>query len=175
MSGSVPGFILLDSKLNPLAVNDEARRILTFPNSPEKVKNMGTFIKERIQIDLMNRQSGASLEFVREFQSGRRRYVCRAFRFPYTGPQRDRMLVALLLERVSSPASAIEKAAKQYELTERECQAVELLTQGLTSKEIADRMQISANTVKAFLRTVMAKMGVTTRSGVVGRLAGPQP
>jgi DNA-binding CsgD family transcriptional regulator len=30
-------------------------------------------------------------------------------------------------------------------------------------------MGISPNTVKAFLRLVMVKMGVSTRSGIVGR------
>jgi DNA-binding CsgD family transcriptional regulator len=40
----------------------------------------------------------------------------------------------------------------------------------LTSKEIATRLEISPNTVKAFVRLVMVKMGVTTRSGIVGKL-----
>ncbi len=31
-------------------------------------------------------------------------------------------------------------------------------------------MNISPNTVKVFLRLVMLKMGVTTRSGVIGKL-----
>jgi len=60
--------------------------------------------------------------------------------------------------------------AKQYNLTSRELQAVELLTDGLRSKEIALRMQISPNTVKTFLRLVMLKMGVSTRSGIVRRV-----
>jgi DNA-binding CsgD family transcriptional regulator len=48
------------------------------------------------------------------------------------------------------------------------------LLQGLTSKEIAQRMGISPNTVKAFLRLVMVKMGVSTRSGIVGKIVGPK-
>jgi len=31
-------------------------------------------------------------------------------------------------------------------------------------------MSISPNTVKAFLRLIMVKMGVTSRSGVVGKI-----
>ena len=31
-------------------------------------------------------------------------------------------------------------------------------------------MSISPNTVKAFLRVIMVKMGVTSRSGVVGKI-----
>jgi hypothetical protein len=40
---------------------------------------------------------------------------------------------------------------------------------GLTTKEIAARIRISPNTVKSFLRSIMLKMGVTTRSGIVGK------
>jgi DNA-binding CsgD family transcriptional regulator len=43
------------------------------------------------------------------------------------------------------------------------------LVDGLTSKQIADRMTISTNTVKAFLRLIMIKMGVSTRAGIVGK------
>jgi hypothetical protein len=48
---------------------------------------------------------------------------------------------------------------------------VEFLLQGLTSKEIANRMNISVNTVKAFLRLIMVKMNVSTRSGIAGKVA----
>jgi DNA-binding CsgD family transcriptional regulator len=59
-----------------------------------------------------------------------------------------------------------------FDFTPREKETVELLMQGLTSKEIAERLKISPNTVKAFVRLVMVKMGVTTRSAVVGKLFG---
>jgi DNA-binding CsgD family transcriptional regulator len=52
---------------------------------------------------------------------------------------------------------------------------VEYLIQGLTSKEIAVRMNISPNTVKAFLRLVMVKMKVSTRSGIAGKITGSRP
>jgi len=45
-----------------------------------------------------------------------------------------------------------------------------LLSEGLTSKEIAVKMNISPNTVKAFLRFIMLKLGVTTRSGILGKI-----
>jgi DNA-binding CsgD family transcriptional regulator len=80
--------------------------------------------------------------------------------------------VALLLERNTTSSLVLEEIAKQFDLTQRERETVELLLQGLTSKEIASRMAISPNTVKAFLRLVMVKMGVSTRSGIVGRIAG---
>jgi hypothetical protein len=41
---------------------------------------------------------------------------------------------------------------------------------GLSSKVMADRMDISPNTVKAFLRLIMIKMGVTSRAGIVANI-----
>jgi DNA-binding CsgD family transcriptional regulator len=41
---------------------------------------------------------------------------------------------------------------------------------GLTSKEIAQEMNISPNTVKSFLKLVMAKVGVSNRTGLVARV-----
>jgi hypothetical protein len=41
---------------------------------------------------------------------------------------------------------------------------------GLTSKEIADRMKISPNTVNAFLLVVIIKIGVSTGSRIVGEV-----
>jgi DNA-binding CsgD family transcriptional regulator len=45
--------------------------------------------------------------------------------------------------------------------------------QGLTNKEIGQRMNISPNTVKAFLKLIMMKMGVSTRSGIIGKTVVP--
>ena len=59
---------------------------------------------------------------------------------------------------------------EQYGLTPREREVASLLVEGLTSKEIAQRMDISAHTVKGYLHFVMTKLGATTRSGIVGRL-----
>ena len=47
---------------------------------------------------------------------------------------------------------------------------MEFLIQGLSSKEIAYRMNISPNTVKAFFRLVMLKMEVSNRSGIMGKI-----
>jgi DNA-binding CsgD family transcriptional regulator len=46
---------------------------------------------------------------------------------------------------------------------------------GLTSKGLARKMSISPNTVNAFLRLIMVKMGVTSRAGVMGKLLDESP
>ncbi len=167
---SEPGFLILDSKLNPIACNQQAITILTFPNLADQVKRVSIFLADKIRFSLVNRQSKDSLEFVKEFRSGNRRYNCRVFHLD--SPDRG-SLVVLILERYSSRSAALSQLSQEFDLTVREQETVQLLLQGLTSKEIAARMDISPNTVKAFLRLVMVKMGVSTRSGIVGRIVGP--
>jgi len=65
--------------------------------------------------------------------------------------------------------------SQQFNLTRREREALEYLLQGLTSKAIANRMNISPNTVKAFLRMIMIKTGVSSGSAMVGKIIMAQP
>ena len=169
---SQPGFLLLDKSLGAVASNHEAIRILTYPNLPERIKRIDVFVGDKIRAGLVSRQSPNGLEFVKEFKSGRRKYFCRSFLVDTNG-EGTIPVVALLLERCSSGTTAVAQIGQDFELTQREKETVELLIQGLTSKEIATRMNISPNTVKAFLRIVMVKMGVSTRSGILGKVIGP--
>ena len=172
-TSSQSGFLLLDKSLGPVASNHEAIRILTYPNLPERIQKIDVFLGDKIRAGLVSRQSPTALEFVKEFKSGRRRYVCRSFMVDTNGKGMP-LVAALLLERCSSSTMALAQIGQDFELTRREKETVELLIQGLTSKEIATRMQISPNTVKAFLRIVMVKMGVSTRSGILGKVIGPR-
>ena len=49
-------------------------------------------------------------------------------------------------------------------------ETVDLLLQDLSTKQIAGRMNISPNTAKAFLRSVMIKVGAENRTGIIGRI-----
>src|SRR5712691_11317146 len=106
-----------------------------------------------------------------EFTSGRRRYVCRAFALTGNSGTGSRPMTGLLIERDTPKTVNVSEAAEQFHLTQREQETIGVLTLGLTSKEIATRMNISPNTVKTFFRLVMTKMGVSTRSGIVGKIA----
>jgi DNA-binding NarL/FixJ family response regulator len=54
-------------------------------------------------------------------------------------------------------------------LTEREREVLDLLVQGLTNKEIADRLVISPNTVKRHMKAIFEKLDVSTRAAAVGK------
>jgi DNA-binding CsgD family transcriptional regulator len=169
---SRPGLLLLDKSLGTIASNQEAIRILTYPNFPERMKRIDVFLADKIRAGLVTRQSSNGLDFVKEFKSGKRKYFCRSFLIDSNGKGVP-LLAALLFERSSSGTLALEQIGHDFELTQREKETVVFLIQGLTSKEIATRMKISPNTVKAFLRIVMVKMGVSTRSGILGKVIGP--
>ena len=79
-------------------------------------------------------------------------------------------MLALLVYRQPHVFLNSRKVASLFGFTGRELETVEFPVQGLTSKEIADRMNISPNTVKAFIRIIMMKTGTSTRSGVVGKI-----
>jgi DNA-binding NarL/FixJ family response regulator len=52
-------------------------------------------------------------------------------------------------------------------LTAREAEVIGLITQGLSNQEIADRMYVSINSIKSYIRTAYRTMGVTTRAQAV--------
>jgi len=165
------GFLLLDTSLNLIASNPEAVQILSYPSKPDRIKQLNVFLADRIRTVLADSQSSES-NGVREYQSGRRRYICRKFQIDCNGRYSLQPAVAMLFERTATADLALEEICRQFDLTQRERETVELLVQGLTTKEIANRLSISPNTVKAFVRIVMVKMNVSTRSGIVGRLTG---
>ena len=169
----------MDTSLSVVASNAEALQILTFPARPENTHPLKTSLTNRICSDLVERQSPFRL--VSEFQSAKRTYFCRSFPLdvatkPKTGNDKKSSvpdgLLVVMLERKSNETVMIAEISARFGLTARERETVQFLLDGFTSKEIADRMKISPHTVKAFIRLVMLKMGVSTRSGIIGRIVG---
>jgi len=95
-------------------------------------------------------------------------YLCHSFEL---NGERDRdaatPAAVIYLQRDVGIADFIEAVANKYHLTERERCAVEGVVLGLSSKDIAKQMEVAPSTVKSFLRTVMIKMGVSTRTAIM--------
>ncbi len=162
------GFLLFDSTLCPTFVNDEAIRILAYPGHRVDTPCLEEFLKRIIQSLDLKPQGSLDKYSIKRFMSGRRHYTCRLLPVSPCGCNPQQPTMALLIER--DPVSAnLLAIAEKFNLTQREYEAVQHLALGLTSKEIAARMGISSNTVKAFLRLAMIKTGVTTRSGIIGK------
>jgi two-component system, NarL family, response regulator DevR len=70
--------------------------------------------------------------------------------------------------------SLAEQEVRDDRLTPRELDVLRLAGVGLSTPEIAARLQLSGTTVKSYLTNVMRKLGVTRRAGAVyvGRTRG---
>ena len=54
-------------------------------------------------------------------------------------------------------------------MSERETEVLQLIAEGLTNPEIADRLYLSLNTVKAHTRNIYGKLDVHSRTQAVAR------
>ncbi len=171
------GFLLLDASLRPIYASEEALAILAYPGVPSKNKGFDDFLQSRIRslIPSNGNHNGdhngfAPSSFLNEVASGKRFYRLRAFSVKSNLGIERSPVVALLLERSERSALSFESVARKFRLTRRETETVELLSQDLSTKQIASRMNISPYTVKAFLRSVMIKVGAENRTGIIGRI-----
>ena len=174
-SMSAAGFLLMDSSLNPISFNAEATQILSYPENVADLRRPEVFLSGKIHSTLQSRPTMGDAPFVTEFRSGRRRYFCRAFLVDSQAKDPGQPSVAVLLERGPAGLFPLRQIIQQFNLTQREREVLEYLVQGMSSKEIADRMELSPNTVKTFLRLIMIKMGVTSRSAIVSKIIMAQP
>jgi DNA-binding CsgD family transcriptional regulator len=56
-----------------------------------------------------------------------------------------------------------------YGLSEREKEILQLMTNGLIKKEIAEKLSLSVHTVDTYLRRIYEKLEVNTRTGAVAK------
>src|SRR5262249_31710019 len=89
--------------------------------------------------------------------------------FPMNGPDGANGRTALVIQpaRGSDVATIIVQA---YELTPREQQLTQLISYGLATGEIADRLGISPHTVRDYVKHVFEKVGVTSRGELVAKM-----
>lgn len=168
------GILVLDPFLKPVWANAEAVRILVFP-SRRKGKRLDTAITDKLPPELFGEAPNGSRPRLASFNSGNRGYLCRAFSLDHNAAGPSQPAVVMVIERSHHTDTDFARVAAKFGLTRREQETVGLLLQGLTSKEIGASMAISPNTVKAFLRTIMLKMGCSTRAGVIGKFIQDQP
>ncbi|MBQ9546194.1 MAG: response regulator transcription factor [Bacteroidales bacterium] len=100
-----------------------------------------------------------------------------ALLYQYTGPQalqgysavldirENRSRVAALLRECCDRYDN-ECSTEDYELTERETEVLVLLAQGLSSKAIADRLNISIHTVNTHRKNITNKTGIKSVAGL---------
>ncbi len=169
------GLVLMDLSFNLIACDRGAASILNYPNlpavSPGSLSPISAYSIPAELLELLREhRPSESAPLKTHLRLGLCEYVCRAYVLESGGEGYAQPIMALHLERDLSASDAAYEVGTRYNLTEREMEALKGILIGLGSKEVAERMHISPNTVKAFLRLIMIKMGVTTRAGIVAKV-----
>lgn len=99
-------------------------------------------------------------------------YCMRLFRLQKIDEDADE-LYAALVEPIGNPkltAVNLEQAKGLFRLSKREVDVLDALMSGMTDKEIALRLSVSVETVRAYLKSIRAKLGVKTRTAIVSTI-----
>jgi DNA-binding CsgD family transcriptional regulator len=84
---------------------------------------------------------------------------------------------AAIVEAISKPKGGLLDAAKAkglFRLSKRELDVLNALISGGTDKEIATKLAVSVETVRAYLKSIRAKLGAKTRTAIVSIAHGLQ-
>jgi DNA-binding CsgD family transcriptional regulator len=92
--------------------------------------------------------------------------------FPLHGPIDDLSTekYAALVEPIVKPLSEgveFDRVQEKWHLSKREVDVLKALMGGDTDKEIARVLEVSVETVRAYLKSIRAKLGVATRTAIV--------
>ncbi len=160
------GLLLITDKFDAVAVDPGATLILSRGQGASK---MQISVPGEVRKVLSAVKEGEIPNIKARFRVSNALYNCRVFLLQNVGEGAEHLL-ALHIQRESSIVDTIHVLAADYNLSDREQEALEAIAAGLSSKQAAERMHISPNTVKSFIRTVMLKMGVGSRAAMIGRL-----
>ena len=84
-------------------------------------------------------------------------------------------ITAGLLRRLANLAADHTPAGADVHLTSREEEIVDLIDEGLSNKEIAQRLSIAVSTVKNHVHSILEKLQVDRRGEAAARLRGKPP
>ena len=163
------GLVLLDSSFKMLAFDRGAAAILG--DAENGAKHLApSSIPQEIRKAMLDVRPSNLAQFKLRFRRGRHGYQCRVFPVLAADASFPGELLVLHFERDWSPEDRLSELSAEYQLTSREHEVLSGIAMGLSSKELADRMDISPGTVKSFIRMIMAKLGVKTRGAILAKL-----
>ena len=164
------GLLLLDLSLRAVAWDQGAASILQDGEPSSFDPQSTSWIPKEILEKIRRRKLGDLVALKTYFHIGEAEFLCRAYLLESIASSLTHPLVAVHLERSSFAVETVYECASEFHLTVREAEVLRGITMGLATKELATRLSISPNTVKAFLRLVMIKMGVATRGELFARI-----
>lgn len=170
MERPVSGLLLLDGASWRLIASDQgAAEIFTRPNAGSPRNRTAVQVPEPLLNAIRNQTDNDQRAVDVSVPIGNRLFRCRCYMLK--GDQAPRpAVVAVHFESHVNGNDSVRRLASEYHLTDREQEVLRGIALGFSTKEVATRMEISPNTVKSFVRLIMIKLGVTTRTGVILKL-----
>ncbi len=175
---STPGILIFDMNNRLLYSNKEALEMIPgLPKTvhtkgikkqyvPKEIYNLCNQLKSNIAIT--NTAQKAGLNYAILNSSPGPPCSLRAFFIGGRGEDINATHIMVLIEKITERRSIdFEKVRKDFKLTNRELEVVVLLSQGLTNKEISERLFISEYTVKDHIKKIMRKMRVNSRNEII--------
>ncbi len=149
-------------------LGDEFIRRNGLPGDTDAALNPVEFVVEELRAYLANANEGYSMDIetegasfhitIKSFVNTNLLNILQAY-----------YMIYIVKEKEKKPVS-LEKLASMCSLTSRETEIVRLLEQGNTNQEIAEKLCISMNTVKAHISSIYRKLGVQSRTALVYKL-----
>jgi DNA-binding NarL/FixJ family response regulator len=164
------GLVLMDTALHAIAVDRGAASILNFPSEAGGTLEVGPYFPAELMEAIRHLISSDLPYLTHPISVGKCEYFCHVYRVEPQDPALTRAIVAVHFGKSRPVSNAVNEAGIAYRLTARELDALRGVSMGLGNKELAELMKISPNTVKAFLRLIMIKMNVSTRTGLVAKI-----
>ncbi|OQW62884.1 MAG: hypothetical protein BVN28_04835 [Nitrospira sp. ST-bin4] len=177
-----PGIVLLSAEHEFLYLTPTARQILhridpggsNLPSAkhlPPIIRDLCDTI-ENARRHCSSPTEWATVQIRRITLTTHHRIALGGFIIPEWGTSPSHRLLIVLEMLVAEAPLNDAKAAPPPQLTARQESIAQGLMRGLTNKEMATELCISAHTVKEYVRAIMTKVKATTRAGVVARLVG---
>lgn len=178
--------------------NDEVRRILSFAylqSDPDLkvvpeldtscVSSLCSKWADSLETHLKQgtpKQAEPGGGYLEIFQSYRRRYAVRGILLNKAPSDKSRSSAhkkdknyLFILERISLEEPTVTILFRQKNLSRREQQIARYLLQGYGNKDIASNLGLSQNTIKGYMKLLMRKLGVNSRSGIIALLLAKKP
>lgn len=175
-----PGLLVFTGSMQLVFVNHEAWELgskLTQCSNGRVAQgvlpNEVTELSERICRLLRERGEGKDweqLQLVRVSRPSNESVLFRAVGIPHPDGL-EKSLILIFLEAIGRQEGKIAKQVKwKFGLSDRQEAVVQHLIEGLTNKEIANRLGIAEQTVKEHMKQIMQKTQTTTRTGALMQL-----
>ena len=158
-----------------LVLLDSSLRIIAYDRGAVSILGCASESSRRVAIslpgDILNRIQNCKLRDLPSLKihltRDQHRFIGRAYLMEWAAWVLSPTIIAVHFVKALELNDTIQKCVVRYHLTTREQEVLSGLSLGLSTNKIANRMEISPNTVKVYLHNIMAKMGACSRTEIV--------